>query len=104
MSAKIVKLRDHNAKPGNLSDFGSTWMQHLRVYIHGQVRDYIAKGGRLNRLALAAGVGAQTLSKLAYYESKQPRATTIDGIIDALDLYEEVGKQMIAYHKQRSGK
>jgi hypothetical protein len=102
--AKVVKLLHKDVPPGNLADFGSTWMQHLRVFIHGQVRDYIMRGGKLGSLALKAGVGAQTLSRLAYYESIHPRASTIDGIIDALDLYEEVGKQMIAYGRSRNHK
>ena len=101
MSARVVNIKTKEPMPGNLSDFGSTWMQHLRVYIHGQVRDYITSGGKLKGLALRAGVTTATLSRLAYYESVHPRASTIDGIIDALDLYEAVGKQMIAYARQR---
>lgn len=86
---------------GNLSDYGSSWMGQLRVYLQGQARDAMRRGVKLNTMALRAKVTSSTLSKFIYMETKYPRATTLDGLIDALDLYEEVGRMMIRYAQAR---
>lgn len=101
----VVKLRKDQrtlAGQGNITEFGSTWMQHLRIFLQGKVRDAYHDRVNMGKLALKAGITPGTLSKLVHLETKHPRATTIDGIIDALNLYEEVGRQMIEYGRSRN--
>lgn len=117
MSAKIVRLargkgvgkrpppEQSLAALGNLPDIDADWMVMLRAFINGLVRDYVRAGGKINRLALKSGLGANTIHRLAYYETTRPAGHTIFAVIMALDAmpqFEELTARYNKAHGERS--
>ena len=49
----------------------------LRQIISDEVRRYVQSGGKIAGLAAKTGLGAGTISKLAYNETKYPRMHTV---------------------------
>jgi len=102
MSAKVIKLPvKQQSHVGNLSDLDNDLTKQVRVMVNARVRDYIRQGGKLNRLALKANLTVATVSRLAYYETTRPMWRTIISVMEALELYEDIGKLMIAYGRKK---
>lgn len=66
---------------------------HLRTIIHDEVRQYVAAGGSISKLATKAGICHQTVAKLAYHETKYPRMRTVLAVISALGYELELVKR-----------
>lgn len=60
--------------------------QQLRSSIQRLARAYVQRGGKLKVLAAESGVAQSTLSKLAHYETKHPRMSTVLGVSVALGI------------------
>lgn len=56
----------------------------LRRIIADQTRDYVAHGGKINQLAADTGLAGNTISRIAYNETKHPRMHSIIALLDTL--------------------
>jgi DNA-binding phage protein len=79
------------AQPGNLRDDDEPIEVQARAIINARVREYMAGGGRLNALALKAGLSVATVSRLAYYETTRPQFHTIMVICRVLRIPIKIG-------------
>jgi len=55
----------------------------LRKIVSDEVRRYVQSGGKLKQLATKTDIGAGTISKLAYGETRFPRMHTVFKVLDA---------------------
>lgn len=55
-----------------------------RDVISRRVRQYVTKKGKISHMATKAGIAPQTVSRVAYGETKSPRMKTIMGLLHAL--------------------
>ena len=88
---------------GNLPDFPVKMIELKRLIILGAMREYYhaRKTGGVAALAERAGLNRATAQKLANGDTKRPAETTIDKLIDALDLEEQIGNAYIAWGEQK---
>ena len=78
-------------RPGNLRDDDEPFEIRARAIINARVREYIMGGGRLNVLAVKAGLSVGTVSRLAYYETTRPQMHTIVVICRVLHIPIKIG-------------
>lgn len=99
-TTKVVNIHTRQPHVGNLSDFENDLTRAVRALINSEVRNYMAKGGKivaLQRKCRNEIKTVQTISRLAYYETTRPQWTTIIAVARALGITVKIGELMIRY-------
>lgn len=108
MSARIVSIRGGEQRQtplGNLEDIDADYTRAVRALVNSKVRIYVAGGGRMQALALRAGVTRATVRRLAYYETTRPTWHTTMAVIMALGVFgdfAELTQRHAERHARRS--
>jgi DNA-binding phage protein len=97
----VVKL-PRSKTPGNLEDIDADYSKLVRAFINRLVREYVRDGGKIKTLALKSGVGAQTISRLAYYETTRPTWHTVMAVLKAMEAMKEFADLTTRYAKRNT--